>query len=138
MGAFSLWSLVYFPNILSKSVTHHYGRSVLKPKIFWPAPPTFYPSHKYHMPLESPWKRDFKKTKKILACPTHSLVETKIVPVHKNKQKLLFIKYVSVLYIPLEILCKTNFEKSDKIWPTPPSCSPKKLVPDFEMAKNGC
>ena len=57
----------------------------------------------------------------------------------KNKQKLLFIRYVCVLYIPLEIPLKGNFENSDKIWPTPPaSYSPQKLVPDFKMAKNGC
>ena len=74
-----------------------------------------------------------------MPCPTHSLVETKIDPVPKNKQKLLFIRYICVQYIPLEIPCNVNFENSDKIWPTQAaSCSPQELVPDFKMAKNVC
>ena len=86
--------------------------------MFWPVPPTSYPTQNiiYH------WKSHGKEISKS--------------PVSKNKQKILFIKYVSVLYIPLEIPYKENFNKSDKIWPTPPtSCPPQKLVPDTKMAK---
>ena len=105
----------------------------MRPKTFWPAPPTSCPVQKLpkmgvhnciwlsHISLESPWKEDFKNSKKdkILPTPPTSCPTQKLILDSKMNKNGCSLKYGCFIYC-WKTHGKEISRSPNKFWPAPP------------------